>query len=326
MAMRFRRDGCPGFNTYRDCALGYLRLAATGTDFKLAELPDRYESYWLAYSKGFLVWDMLAREVGAETFFRVLRSIVAKYSFRTMTYADFTSELARVTNRDLGWFFAQWHERTGAPRLDLSWRQDGGRVHVQVTQPEPAYRVTIPIRLRGGEALDRRVELRSSNESFDVDAPFAVTSVELDPDYEVLHATPPMLEEARAQAPYTAGYVQWRSGDAEKALATMRAARGKVEIPDRYAVGFLLDLGRGQILNSQRKFAEALPLLESAVKAPSRIAYQLPSAYLELEKAALGVGDRARAEQAAQGAITADALIGNRGGVAAEARRLLDQR
>jgi len=51
MAMRFRRDGYPGFNTYRDCALGYLRLAATGTDFKLAELPDRYESYWLAYSK-----------------------------------------------------------------------------------------------------------------------------------------------------------------------------------------------------------------------------------------------------------------------------------
>jgi aminopeptidase N len=169
----------------------YFELVGRGVDHPLGRLERSPDHRQIAYTKGALVWHMLAREVGHERFGRALAGIVRAYAFRGIRWQRFLDEIAARSGRRLDWFYEQWFERTGAPEFRLSWRQEGGAVRGAVTQTAPHYRATLEVVVEeeGGRRRTVRVRADGAETPFSVPARARVRSVTLDPDFHVLMRT-----------------------------------------------------------------------------------------------------------------------------------------
>jgi hypothetical protein len=189
-AERYRRTGYEADPIYS--ALEYFKVVGTGIDGKLGDLPADEKFRNVAYNKGFLVWDMLSREIGRTKFQQVLRGITKRYAFQQLTWKEFWRATEAGAGRDLGWFYEQWFERTGAPDFQIMWKQEGRTVHGAITQAAPYYRATLEIEIQG--AQDQRlvytVKVSGARTVFRLPARFRVQSVTLDPHYLVLRWTP----------------------------------------------------------------------------------------------------------------------------------------
>ncbi|HKR61051.1 MAG TPA: hypothetical protein VJS64_15130, partial [Pyrinomonadaceae bacterium] len=75
-AERYRRIGYEPDPIYS--ALEYFKLVGKGIDGPIGDLPADEKFRNVAYNKGFLVWDMLSREIGRQKFQRVLRGITRR--------------------------------------------------------------------------------------------------------------------------------------------------------------------------------------------------------------------------------------------------------
>jgi hypothetical protein len=193
-AETYRRTGYPGYSASQ-CGYGYLRSVKAGRDHDLVDLPNDTNSHELADSKGFLVWDMLARLVGPEQFSRVLREITRKYQFRTIRWEEFLAAVQSVSKENLGWFFSQWFERKSAPSWALTWKQEGSVLKGEITQAEPFYRAQIEMETQGtnGESATHTLNVDGPRTEFNWPVGFQVQSVVLDPHFYVLHWVPDEL-------------------------------------------------------------------------------------------------------------------------------------
>jgi len=93
----FRTWGYPGF-TRDHSAFGYMKLAAAGLDTPLVKIRGDAVSTQLVWSKAFLVYDLLAAEVGEERFRAALQQLLRTHAFRTMEWRDFTNAFAQQSN------------------------------------------------------------------------------------------------------------------------------------------------------------------------------------------------------------------------------------
>lgn len=189
-AERYRRIGYEPDPIYS--ALEYFKLVGKGIDGPIGDLPADEKFRNIAYNKGFLVWDMLSREIGRQKFQNVLRGITRRYAFRQLTLKEFWRAIEAGAGRDLGWFYQQWFERTGAPEFQLVWRQEGNKVRGTITQTAPHYRATLQIEIEGenGRRLLRNVKVAGARTTFVVPVAIRARSVTLDPHYHVLRWTP----------------------------------------------------------------------------------------------------------------------------------------
>ena len=110
-ARLFRTWGYPGF-TRDHSAFGYVKLAAAGLDTPLVKVAGNPLSGQLVWSKAFLLYDLLAREVGEEPFRATLQQILRAHAFRTMEWRDFTAAFAEQRA-----FIDRWFGRSGSAEL-----------------------------------------------------------------------------------------------------------------------------------------------------------------------------------------------------------------
>jgi hypothetical protein len=99
----------------------YTTLAPPESEIPLARFLSRTDPMTKAvgYDKGAMVFHMLRREVGEEAFWAALRDLFASHLFRPASWADIRQAVEARSGRSLGWFFDQWVQRPGAPRLRL---------------------------------------------------------------------------------------------------------------------------------------------------------------------------------------------------------------
>jgi hypothetical protein len=99
----------------------YSTLAPPEKEVALARFVSRTDAMTKAvgYDKGAMVFHMLRREVGEESFWGALRDLYASHLFRPASWADIQQAVETRSGRSLGWFFEQWVRRPGAPRLRL---------------------------------------------------------------------------------------------------------------------------------------------------------------------------------------------------------------
>jgi hypothetical protein len=185
-------------------ARAYFTLVGEGVDRPLGDLQAKIEHRNLAYNKGFLVFDMLSREIGRANFQRILGEIVRRHRFGYLTWHEFLEAIEEGSGRKLDWFFEQWFERAGAPEWHLSWSQQGDTLSGVLTQLEPYYRAALKVELRGadGQGLVRMVETTGPRAEFSFPVGFRVLSAIVDPDHEILRWTPEFRaasDSARAQ-------------------------------------------------------------------------------------------------------------------------------
>jgi hypothetical protein len=325
-AARYRRTRYPGY-AFNQGGAGYLQLAAAGLDSRLDELPRQPLSHLLANSKGFIVLDMLSREVGRARFRRAVNGFVRRHAGQRVTWAQFRRAVEAEARRDLTWFFRQWIGGTGAPVWGLKWEQSGGRLRVRVTQTPAHFRATA-VELRaegaGGERLSRTVAIAGARTEFDWPVGFRARAVALDPLFEVLHYTPETFAEAVALAPYTRADRMIGDGKFYQARAGLKAALARAPQADPHGLRFMLEYGLGRVARARKEWRTARAHFEAALAAPVTRAEMLPILYLRLADVARSLRDKELMRRALEAAVAADAATGD-SIATTEARQMLGQ-
>lgn len=138
----------------RDTLQRYADYVALAQDFPLSRFLTRHNeaSQAVGYGRGLMLFHMLRRQLGDKNFLAGLRRFYRDYRFQPAGFRDLRTAFEAVSRQNLSTFFRQWIERTGAPALaidDIKLRRtDSGfllSVRLRQTQPEPPFRLRIPI-------------------------------------------------------------------------------------------------------------------------------------------------------------------------------------
>jgi tetratricopeptide (TPR) repeat protein len=326
-AEEYRRTGYPGYSSTQ-CGYGYLQSAESGQDHALATLAEDANSHELADSKGFLIWDLLSRIVGPQRFSQVLRDITKKYAFQTIRWEEFLTAVQSSTGKDLGWFYSQWFERTGAPNWQITWKLDEGAVWGEITQTAPLYRAELEVETQGtnGESITHTVDVAGERTEFSWPVTFRARSVVLDPHFRVLHWLPDLRATALTQSPALHAASLRDSGKLDEAEALLRKALDNIPQPDEHGTRFLEEYGLARVFMERKNWREAQSHLDAALEAPSRDPALLPWVYYRYAMVAQSQNNDAKLRWGVQATIDADSLV--RSGTRAPmlARALLAQK
>lgn len=310
-AERYRRTGYPGYYSEYS-GLNYLQLAAAGLDQPLSRTDRSRISRTLAESKGMIVWETLARELGRERFRQTLHNLFHENLLRRISFSTFREAFSRHAGVNLEWFFKQWFDREGAPDLRLEWEQVGARIEGRFLQRGLPYRVTVPVEIVGLDGSRERRELHAAGHEtrFSIPTMAAASAVEIDPDFEVLRWTDEYRAQAKALIPHTIAINVHLEGQTDKAIALYRSALAKGPADDRYGLRFLLHYGLAEALFEKDDDAAAKEALRLALAQKNRPAETLPFAHLLHVKIAGREGDEETTAAAAQAVRQSAAAAG----------------
>lgn len=147
----------------------------------------------LVYQKGGWVLHMLRNEVGTEHFWTAIREYYRRYRNANASTDDLRAVFEQVSGKPLDWFFMQWLNRPGVPKIDGSWRYDAVKKTVEVTvmqsQADAPFKVKLDVGVvakTGDLPKVQTVEFASRQAVFTIPADQAPTSVALDPNTTLL--------------------------------------------------------------------------------------------------------------------------------------------
>ncbi len=157
-----------------------------------ARLEDYSPEMWaLTGSKGAAVLNMLRYVIGDDKFFATLKAYIAQYSWKSTTTDDFRKVAETVSGQDLGYFFIQWIESSGAPEFKLEYTiyrvQKGFRVMGKISQDLDTFRMPVMLKIETeGNPEEKRVEVVGTSSEFSVDTFGKPKNVIIDPDDQVM--------------------------------------------------------------------------------------------------------------------------------------------
>jgi hypothetical protein len=175
---------------------GYSLHVTPERDYPVAQFTQKQDEHdnAIGYQKAAMVFHLLRQEVGEETFWRTLKSLVAQYRGRHAEWRDLERVFAEESRQDLRWFFAQWVEQDGAPMLSLSEavaRAVAGEppqtflLEATIVQSNRPFRLPLQllIHMEGNREHVLTVPLRSPRETISVTLPARPIMIDLDPEF-----------------------------------------------------------------------------------------------------------------------------------------------
>jgi len=190
--LEFSRSGYSS----KQCARGYFQLMDQGVDHPLATLRDSElsggQTHNLADSKGMWVYHMLRRRIGDDVYFATLRGLIEEYAGQDMSLDDIRQAFMHAApEKGLDRFFLQWLDRTGAPRIDVSWSKlDDNRVEILLSQTQDSSPFELDLELELGleDGVTQRetVQIHGRETRAVLSVPSDLSSVNLDPDRDLL--------------------------------------------------------------------------------------------------------------------------------------------
>ena len=121
----------------------------------------------LVYQKGGWVLHMLRAEVGTEHFWTAIRDYYRRYRDQNASTAELRAVFETVSGKPLDWFFTQWLNRAGVPKIDGAWRYDIAKKQIEITltqaQASDPYRLAIEVGIIGTPGATPRVERMTMN-------------------------------------------------------------------------------------------------------------------------------------------------------------------
>ncbi len=157
-----------------------------------ARLEDYSPELWaLTGSKGAAVLNMLRYVIGDDKFFQTLKTYAQQYAWKSASTEDFRKVAESVVGQDLGYFFIQWIESSGAPEFKLEYTifrtQKGFRVMGKIAQDLDTFRMPVNLKIETeGNPEEKRVEVVGTSSEFSVDTFGKPKNVTIDPDNRVL--------------------------------------------------------------------------------------------------------------------------------------------
>jgi aminopeptidase N len=211
---------------------------------------DHTASQAIGYGKAAFIFHMLRQEVGEDTFDAAVRRFWGRHKLATAGWRDLQEAFEVTANRELGWFFDQWLERPGAPRVILNQAQGlgaddgaggGHGVSITLSQDDEIYRLSVPVRVvTATTTVTERVWLDAAEVTVRLDVPDTPLTVIADPELDVfrrLHPeeAPPILRDVTLD-PTTALLIATDSPEAERVAETLARRLLEAE-PRRLAPG-----------------------------------------------------------------------------------------
>jgi hypothetical protein len=184
---------------------GYAVYVRSEEDYPVAAFKRKVDQKdnAIGYQKAAMVFHMLRREIGDGSFWTGVRNLVASYSGVHATWNEVEQAFARAADKDLRWFFAQWVQQAGAPTVRATHvvqddvagspgEQGTTRLRVTLTQPSPAFRLSVPVTLTLADQSRQStsVRLESTRQTFELSFPSRAVSLSVDPDFELFRRIP----------------------------------------------------------------------------------------------------------------------------------------
>ncbi len=162
-------------------------IRAAGSRF--TEFTAPYKS--LLYDKSGAALHMLRWVIGDDSFFSALRELANQNAFQTVTTEDFENLATEISGQDLGPFFIQWMDSTGASNFTAEYVvyriQDGFRVSGRVEQDMDVFSMPVEIEVQtDSEPVLRRVQVTGRASDFAVETLGRPRRVIVDPNNRVL--------------------------------------------------------------------------------------------------------------------------------------------
>ncbi|HLI85909.1 MAG TPA: M1 family aminopeptidase [Bryobacteraceae bacterium] len=157
-----------------------------------ARLEDYSPEMWaLTGSKGAAVLHMLRYVIGDDKFFAGIKAYTQQYAWKSASTEDFRKVMETASGQDLGYFFIQWIESSGAPEFKLDYTiyrtQKGFRVMGKISQDLDTFRMPVVLKIdTDGNPETKRVEVVGTSSEFSVDTFGKPKSVTIDPDNQVM--------------------------------------------------------------------------------------------------------------------------------------------
>ena len=152
----------------------------------------------LSYSKGAMVLHMLRKKLGDADFYQGVRDYLVHpdLAFSYAKTEDFIPIMEQASGKDLTEFFNDWIYDEGFPSFSVSWEMlSPGQLGVMLSQSQshPSvsfFEIGVPLRLQGsaGETMDVVLDHSTNNEEFVLNVPFTVSSIEFDPEHDIISA------------------------------------------------------------------------------------------------------------------------------------------
>ena len=142
----------------------------------------------LVYQKGGWFLHMLRNEVGTENFWTAIREYYRRYRNANASTADLRAVFEQVSGKQLDWFFTQWLNRPGVPKIEGTWRYDAAKKQVEVAlsqaQIADPYRMNVDVGIvptAGALPVINRVAMSGRRATMTFDVTAEPVSVSLDP-------------------------------------------------------------------------------------------------------------------------------------------------
>lgn len=161
-----------------------------------SRLEDYSPELWaLTGSKGAATLNMLRAILGDQKFFELMKNFAQKNVWKSVSTDDFQKAADTVAGRDLGYFFIQWAESSGAPEFRLEYTiyrtEKGFRVMGKISQDLDTFRMPVTLRIETeGNPEEKQVEVVGTASEFSVDTFGKPKNVIIDPNNKVLRYSP----------------------------------------------------------------------------------------------------------------------------------------
>ena len=190
----------------------YTDLVNIKNDFPLVDFRSRHDgaSEAIGYGKSLMMWHMLRRKFGDETFLKSMQHFYRSNKYKRASFDDIRTAFETVTEQDLKPFFDQWLTRKGAPKLVLE------KTHVKKSADGTYELVIILHQKQDGAAFDLDIPLvvvtekgsfeytqrmTKKEQEFSISIASEPVKVLLDPNFDLFRAldaqeVPPALTKA----------------------------------------------------------------------------------------------------------------------------------
>ncbi len=192
---------------------------------KLDVFSPEFQS--LVTDKGAALLNMLRYAVGSDAFDRAMRSFAQQFAGKPATVADFRGICEQASGQQLGWFFTQWLNSTGAPEFKNKYtiyrlgNNKGFRVVGEITQDLDLFRMPVELKVdTDGKTEEKRIEVVGTDSPYTIETFGRPRRIVIDPNDRVLKNSP----DVKVRTAILRGQQLVQQGDLAEALKQFQNA------------------------------------------------------------------------------------------------------
>ena len=163
-----------------------------------ARFEDYSPEYWATTAgKGAAVYHMLRSVLGEDKFKEFLKIVPDKFAGRSIATENIKDVASQLAGQDLGYFFIQWIESSGAPEFKLEYTvyrtKKGFRVMGKITQDLDTFRMPVTLKIETeGNPEEKVVDVSGTSSEFLIETFGKPKRVEIDVNNRLLRMSRPM--------------------------------------------------------------------------------------------------------------------------------------